>query len=1464
MLVALGITFGALLLVLANLDNPTVAGWLKRTLARDAGLELDYDELSVYPFSGLHATKLRIRTPAPYAAHAPELFALDRADIGWSFWPLLGGEIRVSRLELAGMHLAMVTDETGKTSIDALLEAMGIPEDTTPLSQSLQELPVMSVASLDIGDIAVTLVDIEAGAPVARTTLSGICVSGPVATSGAGLDAAELRLAPCGAGQASDPATPEAPAGVRVRLESPSGPDQDGAARELDDSHALVRELVIDLQGTLTAPEPQRVAIALTGELVSQTLLPGAALPRALVHIQSIDLAFDPAAQKTHVQVPGASLLDGAITAEASVDLHDRPDGTVTPLVHHLRGAVDLQRLVALGAGIAGLAQQVDMAGARLTYDIGDVSIAPETGMVERGRVRIAADVPAMTMGTRPDARVRADAGDVPGAGSAAADMAMQLERASLLVDARLGTPGDSTLRVEARVARLDSEMTDDGQGTPRPASPQTGQPTSQHTAMTGFELIIDGKELQLDLDTPLLSRGTLAMDVRLESLLLGSTGASSTGAGSQTASQTTSQTTGVRDLHLHGELLADGSTITTSGALPIAQVTMRDPAAGLDLQLDGIELGWRADRAHWSFARPIQASMDVRLTRVAMKQPGQSIDLDDLRAQLQATARSPRRFDLALTVPWNGIRLRGAGGLAVSLGAGELGITGSDLAMDPKAPEHTRGRIRVASSLPRVDARTPEMTAAVRDLALSVDAVLAGARPPTIEGELPIGRLDIRDRATGKPVAQVANGRLAWQVSDLVLHPTDPLRTTAEIAIQGALPRVVLPAGDAAATDGTDAGAAKDATTTLSLPRIDATVSMQGARQIHDARLRLVLGGVDTAGARRGDNLVATLQARAELRKPGIRMDFGVRGPDGPELAARLAAHYQRDRRSLVYDLALTADRLEALEAYLPAAVRAQHQLDWEALSLKVEGKGELRELIRRLGKDMTPILADDPVLALRGNQALTLSLTGLDYRAPNQIDQTGQPGQTDQPDQAAQAVHIPQLDLRFQGSREDGPIQARLDITAPRIHLESAGAPVDITGLAHHLALSSDGPPEHGRVDLQLDTTVARVDQELVGYPVANLTLAVRGHLDRLASLRIDELRFDNPAGGTSLEATAAMDRVLPPGATPPAASAAAASAAAATPADAGDTALAIPGRQALSLTGRLRQDLGTIALGKGAPRMRGQVALPFRIESGDLSAFQIATQAQLDDVHVTLPREGIAIEGFDGVIPVALDLAVTPGGDILVLGNPAKNLYSRTRFLDVHPFLRDQHFLSVDRITAMGETIGPLAGNLRVERDTLALDQLQIGYRGGNISGQLLVDYRNGSPSMQFRGNITGVRPGGEEDGVIDANTAITLVPDKLAVEGRVQILRIGRQHLLDVLDVIDPYREDVDINRVRLGLRVGYPKFVRLVMKDGFLAVKVELGGVAKLVRIGEIRGIALGPLMNIYVAPLLTEGAGETP
>ena len=103
--------------------------------------------------------------------------------------------------------------------------------------------------------------------------------------------------------------------------------------------------------------------------------------------------------------------------------------------------------------------------------------------------------------------------------------------------------------------------------------------------------------------------------------------------------------------------------------------------------------------------------------------------------------------------------------------------------------------------------------------------------------------------------------------------------------------------------------------------------------------------------------------------------------------------------------------------------------------------------------------------------------------------------------------------------------------------------------------------------------------------------------------------------------------------------------------------------------------------------------------------------------------------------------------------------------------------------------------------------------------------------------------------------DGNAAIIVSTRDRTVDGRAEIIRIGKRHLLDLLDLEDPHRSDAAVNRVRRALSLGYPDHVRLTFKHGFADARIELGGLARLVRVDELRGIPMGPLIDRIMAPL---------
>jgi translocation and assembly module TamB len=165
-----------------------------------------------------------------------------------------------------------------------------------------------------------------------------------------------------------------------------------------------------------------------------------------------------------------------------------------------------------------------------------------------------------------------------------------------------------------------------------------------------------------------------------------------------------------------------------------------------------------------------------------------------------------------------------------------------------------------------------------------------------------------------------------------------------------------------------------------------------------------------------------------------------------------------------------------------------------------------------------------------------------------------------------------------------------------------------------------------------------------------------------------------------------------------------------------------------------------------------------------------------------------------------------------------------------------------------------IAPLAGNVEIEQNVLSLRQFEMGVRGGIVTGQCGLVWDGPRSTLELHVRASGVQSSHGEP--FDGNVAVVIGAGDRTVEGRAEILRIGERHLRDLLDLEDPMRVDPAMNRVRSALTWGYPERLRLVFNHGFASAHLELGGLARLISIGEIRGIPRGPIVDKLVAPVV--------
>jgi hypothetical protein len=608
----------------------------------------------------------------------------------------------------------------------------------------------------------------------------------------------------------------------------------------------------------------------------------------------------------------------------------------------------------------------------------------------------------------------------------------------------------------------------------------------------------------------------------------------------------------------------------------------------------------------------------------------------------------------------------------------------------------------------------------------------------------------------------------------------------------------------------------------TLSAQAIDLTLDSDGTLQRHTLTLGLKQSALALDDERLGDGQL-TAHLRWDATRPAIDLQLDGAGQALPSGQLHLAASF--DRRSRLVDYAIDGDlgHLAALEPLLPASLGDEHWLDLSDMHARIAGHGKLTGLVASVDTHGTPTLEPRPLETLRGDSSLDLGLANVHY-----VDDAG----VELTVPAAQLLAT----VHGEGARKVGHFEAHIG----RATVVARDHKLEIDGLDDRLEATLSGDPLSGDLDVRHDFTLARLGQDVVAvYPIGQLALTSHARRSPDGKLVLDSFQLTNQAAGTRLSLSGGL--LLPRGVSLKVL----------------HVARPLVGWRSLSLRVALEQRLDTLAGDAARLRGGGSVALDAELASGDLKRFHTAAKLAFRHASLELPARRVHIAGLDGELPLVEDVAFERGGARL-LPAPESNNYPLLRFSDQQPFLSGPGSLRIDRVQIGDFVASDIAGNLRIARNLFSIDQLETQVHGGRIAGQALLDWRGKKSTLQLHlraSNIQAVSSGQRER--FDGNAALVFSLERRAIDGRAEILRIGRLHLLELLDEYDPHHTDAASNRVRHALALGYPDRVRLLFDRGFASLSVQLGGLGRLVKIDEVRGIPTGPLVDRYLGPLLS-------
>ncbi len=359
----------------------------------------------------------------------------------------------------------------------------------------------------------------------------------------------------------------------------------------------------------------------------------------------------------------------------------------------------------------------------------------------------------------------------------------------------------------------------------------------------------------------------------------------------------------------------------------------------------------------------------------------------------------------------------------------------------------------------------------------------------------------------------------------------------------------------------------------------------------------------------------------------------------------------------------------------------------------------------------------------------------------------------------------------------------------------------------------------------------SVRAVEQTVLPeYPMGDLAFALSAERGPEGVVHIPDMRVANGLGGTALTLSGNVDLS--------------------------------EGRRTLSVTTSLTQDLARLSTIPERFKGRGKVAVDANVTSPDFVHYNVRAAVKGEDVTVTLSRLGVEVETANGEVPITVALEVGENG-VALQRSEKRSPYSMLRFADQHPLLNRSGFLSIARLKTPFVSTAPLVGNLAIEQNVVSLRQFEMGVRGGTITGQCGVEWDGPKSTLELHVRASGVQSSHGEP--FDGNIAVAISAADRTINGRAEILRIGERHLLDLLDLQDPLHVDPAMNRIRTAMRFGYPDSLRLVFDHGFASAHLELGGLARLVSIGELRGIPMGPIVDKMITRMLeAPNTKETP
>jgi hypothetical protein len=894
-----------------------------------------------------------------------------------------------------------------------------------------------------------------------------------------------------------------------------------------------------------------------------------------------------------------------------------------------------------------------------------------------------------------------------------------------------------------------------------------------------------------------------------------------------------------------HAQGAIDAAALLTWAPPGLVPVTARQ--AHLAYQVDAFVVG---STPH--FGDGGSATVDVDLGEAHLDLAGGPLDVTGAKATVRAGPDSQGGIVARASIA--------AATLQLVTGRDRIAARGVTIAVDAEglhlasgAPQATRGDVTLSAGAASLDARAGGERTIADGLGLTAHAHLDGHAPYAAEVGLPVARLrvlgadghQVLDAATRVDVALrdaepdldhpaasrgSVHATLAYADDHVALDATkgadavdytlaasgptfNALRpllpaSLAEAAPWGAMAFALHSTGHAdrmassrpSLRESTELTIERPAYANLSARTVAIKLHSDGDAYRHTVGADIAAAGLVVGGQPASDDDL-TLSASFDRARPSLALQVDTKG----RMTARLSASvsFDRARRAVMYDV---SGRLAELAPIAPllAGVHGLEGLDVSKLAVTAASRGAVLGVVSSVAGDGSFALAPNPRRTVAVDGKLDVGVAGFRWSA------------------GGTSVAAPDVEIHADLSAADGRRTFAGHVDVATVDVGVGPHVIHVVGVTDEGTAVVTGDLVDPGAQVTQRATVRTVEQDYApDYPVGDLSLALDVGRDSDGLVHLTQMKFENGAGGTTANLTGGVDLG--------------------------------PGRRRLSLTASVAQDLAPLSSSPERFEGRGQLAADAQIESPDLAVFRTRANLKVEGATVRMQRAGIDVESVEGSVPVTATFELGERG-FQMHREAEPNPYSMLRFADQHPLLSRTGFLSIKSVKTPFFSIAPLVGNLEIEQNVVSLRQFEMGVRGGRITGQCGLDWDGAKSTVELHVRASGVQSSHGEP--FDGNIAVVVSAADRTVEGRAEILRIGKRHLLDLLDLEDPLRTDPAMNRVRSALTFGYPKHLRLLFDHGFASAKLDLGGLASLISLDEMRGIPMGPIIDKAFGPVL--------